>query len=72
MMLHGLGRRASPQVLIDDYWTATNELDATDATLIAQDVITENSASYGLRTVSNANLVNFLNAQYAAGAGAGL
>ena len=69
--LYGLGRRASPTVLVGDFWTATDEIDGDDATLIAHDAITENSTAYGLKSVSNAALVDYLNAQYAGGAGAG-
>jgi hypothetical protein len=37
--VYGLGRRAAPTVLVEDYWTATSTVDPSDATLIAQDVI---------------------------------
>lgn len=69
--VYGLGRRANPAVLTNDYWTGTSTVDSTDATLIAQNVITENSTAYGLRTVGNSALIDYLNAQYASGAGAG-
>lgn len=69
--VYGLGRRAAPTVLVEDYWTATAAIDPTDATLIAQDVITENSSAFGEKSVSNTDLVDYLNAQYAGGAGAG-
>lgn len=69
--VYGLGRRSSPQVMSNDYWTATTAVDSTDADLLAESVITANSTSFGLKTINNAALVNYLNTQYDGGAGAG-
>jgi len=70
--VYGLGRRVSPTVQTNDYWTATAALDPTDATFLEDNIITANSTDYGLKTTANqAALVAYLNAQYAAGAGAG-
>ena len=72
--VYGLGRRASAMVLTNDYWTATNAVNPTDATLLEDGIITANSTAYGLKTSSfagSAALTAYLNAQYAGGAGAG-
>jgi len=68
--LYGLGRRASPTVLAGDYYGETNTADPTDATLIQNQILTSAIAT-GVRTNSAAALLNYLNAQYASGAGAG-
>jgi len=72
--LYGLGRRADGIVLTNDYWTATNAVDPTDATLLQDNILTGASTAYGLQTSlagGNAALRAYLNAQYAGGAGAG-
>lgn len=67
--VYGLGRRAASVVLTNDYWNGTNTVDTTDATLLAQDLVTANSTAYGEKTVTGVALLNYLNAQYANGAG---
>ncbi len=71
--LYALGRRATATVLAADYYGATTTPDPTDASLL-QDKILVPTSTIGITTTSvvgNANLVSYLNAQYAGGAGAG-
>ena len=68
--LYGLGRRASATVLASDYYGETTTVDPTDATLIQNNILTSAIAT-GVRSSSSTALINYLNAQYAAGAGAG-
>jgi autotransporter-associated beta strand protein len=72
--LYGLARRASAVVLTNDYWTATSTVDPSpNATLLETNLMTP-ASPLGLITTTdngNINLVDFLNAQYAGGAGAG-
>ncbi len=68
--LYGLGSRSSPVVLPTDYYGKTADLDPTDATLIQAAALTD-STPYGEVTSSGTGLVNYLNAEYAAGSGAG-
>lgn len=71
--LYGLSRRSSPQIQPDDFYSQTATADASDATRLQQSILTD-STPLGLVTTGtggDANLVNYLNAQYAGGAGAG-
>jgi hypothetical protein len=72
--VYGLGSRVVETVLPDDYWSATAAIDPTDATLLQTALIPAGNASFGLKTTDStgsANLIAYLNAQYAGGAGAG-
>lgn len=71
--LYGLGRRASPAVLGSDYHGKTSAVDASDATLLETDILTD-ATPLGLINTSpsgSSALRDYLNAQYASGAGAG-
>jgi hypothetical protein len=71
--LYGLGRRADATVLTNDYWAGTSAVDSTDATFLQDNLLLTPPAT-GIVTNSvagRAALVNYLNAQYAGGAGAG-
>jgi hypothetical protein len=68
--LYGLGRRPEALVLTNDFWAGTNAFDSTDATLLQGNLLLTPPAT-GVVTSTNAALVNYLNAQYAGGAGAG-
>jgi hypothetical protein len=71
--LYGLGRRASATLQAADYYGATTTPDATDATLLQNNVLVPTS-TLGVNitsVVGSANLMSYLNAQYAGGAGAG-
>ena len=70
--LYGLGRRVSSTVLTTDYYGATTTADPNTTRLQAS--ILTGSTSVGNITTSTSGktaLLNYLNAQYAAGAGAG-
>lgn len=69
--VYGLAARPDPAVLASDAFAGS--LDSTDATRLADNWINMNGSGIttGVRTLSNAALVNYLNAQYAAGANAG-
>lgn len=71
--LYALGRRATATVLAADYYGATTTLDPTDATLLQAKMLVATSTIGATATsvVGSANLVSYLNAQYAGGAGAG-
>ncbi len=71
--LYGLGRRASAIVLASDYYGETTTADPTDATFLQNNVLISTTATGVASTSSTGNtaLNNYLNAQYAAGAGAG-
>ena len=68
--LYGLGRRASATVLTNDYWAGTSAVDPTDATFLQGNLLLAPPAT-GIVASSVAALANYLNAQYAGGAGAG-
>ncbi len=71
--LYGLGRRASATVLTNDYWAGTSAVDPTDATVLQGNLLLSPPAT-GIVSSSSAGstaLANYLNAQYAGGAGAG-
>jgi hypothetical protein len=71
--LYGLGRRASSTVLTTDFYSQTSMPDPTDATRLQQTIM-NNSTPLGLVTTTaggSANLLAYLNTQYAGGAGAG-
>ena len=71
--LYGLGRRASATVLTNDYWAGTSAVDPTDATFLQGNLLLAPPAT-GIVASSVAGstaLANYLNAQYAGGAGAG-
>lgn len=71
--LYGLGRRASATVQVGDFYSQTSTADPTDATRLQQSILT-NSTPVGLVSTSgggSANLLNYLNEQYAGGAGVG-
>lgn len=72
--VYGLGSRAAGTVLADDYWSATPAIDSTDATLLQANLIASGSSSFGVKMnddIGSANLIAYLNAQYAGGAGIG-
>ncbi len=70
--LYGLGRRASATVLATDYYGQTTTVDPSDATLLQNDFLTSSSANGPIYTNSSGtSLRNYLNTQYANGAGAG-
>lgn len=72
--VYGIGSRPSNTILGTDYWAATPSLDPTDATLLQSTLIPSGSSEFGLKTTDengSANLLAYLNAQYAGGAGAG-
>jgi hypothetical protein len=71
--LYGLGRRSSPTVQVRDFYSQTSSADPTDATRLQQTIINNNTPVGLVRTTSggSANLLNYLNTQYADGAGAG-
>lgn len=71
--LYGLGRRASPEVLGADYHGRTTAVDTTNATALQPAILVDATATGPLTTSStgSTNLRNYLNAQYAGGAGAG-
>jgi hypothetical protein len=68
--LYGLGRRAGPTVLASDYYGETTTSDPTDATLILNNFLTSTTGN-GVVSTSATAFRNYLNAQYASGAGAG-
>ena len=71
--LYGLGRRASSEVLASDFYSQSSTEDSSDATRLQQTIMND-STPLGLVSTSaggSANLVSYLNAQYAGGAGAG-
>ncbi len=71
--LYGLGRRASPEVLGTDYHGRTTAADTTNATSLQSSILVDATATGPLTTSStgSTNLRNYLNSQYAGGAGAG-
>lgn len=71
--LYGLGRRASSAVLKTDFYSQSSSSDPTDATRIQQTIF-NNNTPVGLVSTTDggdANLVSYLNEQYAGGAGSG-
>lgn len=71
--LYGLGRRTSATVLGSDYYGRSGTDDPTDATLIEANILVD-ATDVGLVTTSvtaETTLRNYLNTQYANGAGAG-
>ncbi|MCX6858001.1 MAG: hypothetical protein NTV80_24200, partial [Verrucomicrobia bacterium] len=68
--LYGLGRRANAAVLAGDYYGQTATVDTSDATLILNNLLLSTTPT-GFVSTSAAALKNYLNAQYASGAGAG-
>ncbi|MDF7823488.1 BNR repeat-containing protein [Pontiellaceae bacterium B12227] len=71
--LYGLGRRASSAVLTSDFYSQTATPDPTDATRLQESILID-STPFGLVGTSmggGSNLMNYLNAQYAGGAGVG-
>ena len=71
--LYGLGRRASSTVVASDYYGSNTALDTTDATRLQTGIVTD-TLPFGLISTSvsgSTALLNYLNAQYASGAGAG-
>ncbi|WP_411845034.1 hypothetical protein AAFN60_14195 [Roseibacillus persicicus] len=74
LAVYGLGSRAASTVLASDFWSATPEVDTTDATLLQMDMIPAGGSAVGLRSTDasgDSNLSAYLNEQYAGGAGAG-
>jgi hypothetical protein len=71
--LYGLGSRSSATVLASDYYGQNAATDASDATLLQSDILSSTTATGVISTKSTGStaLKNFLNAQYASGAGAG-
>jgi hypothetical protein len=73
MDLYGLGRRISSTVLAGDYYGGTGTPDSSDATLVQANVLIATTANGLISTSATGNtaLKNYLNSQYASGAGAG-
>jgi autotransporter-associated beta strand protein len=70
--LYGLGRRSGATVLAGDYYGQTTTLDASDATYLQNNILIPATSNGIVSTGSTATaLKNYLNAQYAGGAGAG-
>ncbi len=71
--LYGLGRRASSAVLAGDYYGGTGTADPSDATLLQDNILISTTATGVISTSATGStaLKNYLNAQYASGAGAG-
>lgn len=70
--VYGLGARASSALLTDDAFVGGS--DSTDATLLQNNWINFNSSTApatGIYSVAGTALVDYLNAQYSGGAGAG-
>jgi hypothetical protein len=71
--LYGLPARSATTILADDYFTGGN--DTTGASKLVDNFVAwandSTRPSTGLKTTSNVNLVNYLNAQYNSGAGIG-
>jgi hypothetical protein len=71
--LYGLGWRNADTVLGTDYYGQSSTADPTDATRLQTNILTD-STPVGVITTSASgadSLLNYLNAQYASGAGAG-
>lgn len=71
--LYGIDRRSTADILNSDYYGLTNVLDP-NATLLQDDILTwdmDVNASFYSNSTGNKNLLDFLNEQYAGGAGAG-
>ena len=73
--LYGLGRRASSEVLLDDYYGREAAADPTDATLIQDNFLTAGGSPVNALTATSSEgsqaLADYLNAQYEGGAGIG-
>jgi autotransporter-associated beta strand protein len=71
--LYGLGRRASAAVLAGDYYGQNSAADPTDATFLQNNILISTTANGPVYTNSGGAtaLRNYLNSQYAGGAGAG-
>ena len=71
--LYGLGRRSAATVPGSDYYGQTSTSDPTDATLLQAGILTDNTPFGLVETSINGSdaLANYLNAQYASGAGIG-
>lgn len=71
--LYGLGRRDAAAVLAGDYYGQTPTADTSDATRLQTGILTNATplGSVGTSASGNAALLNYLNAQYASGAGIG-
>ena len=71
--LYGLGRRSSSAVQASDFYIGG--ADSTDATLVGGSIVTGGNAarftSNVTKTTTGSAFVNYINAQYAGGAGAG-
>ena len=71
--LYGIGRRDTPEILNSDYFGRSDIADP-EAVLLQDDLLGEGMSvdtSFFTSGVGGANLVSFLNEQYAGGAGAG-
>jgi hypothetical protein len=71
--LYGLGSRSASTVLASDYYGQNAATDASDATLLQSDILSSATATGVISTklTGSTALKNYLNAQYASGAGAG-
>ncbi len=70
--LYGLGRRSNSTVLAGDYYGQTTTLDGSDATYLQNNLLVSTTANGVVSTGSASTaLTQYLNAQYAGGAGAG-
>jgi len=68
--LYGLGRRAMSEVLGSDYYGKTASLDLTDAVLLQANILTNDTPTGTVSTAGSA-FRDYLNEQYASGAGIG-
>jgi hypothetical protein len=71
--LYGLGRRDAATVLAGDYYGQTSTADPSDATRLQTSILTNATplGQVGTSASGNTALLNYLNAQYASGAGIG-
>ena len=71
--LYGLGSRTSAAVLTSDYYGQTTTVDPTDAIYLQNNILTSSSSASLISTnaAGSTALKNYLNTQYASGAGIG-
>lgn len=70
--LYGLGRRASPTVLASDYYGESSSADPTDAVRLQTNILTTSMSGRIMSSGTGSTaLRDYLNTQYASGAGVG-
>ncbi len=71
--LYGLGRRTTSTVLASDYYGETSTADSSDAAFLQDNILISSTTTGVVSTSSGGStaLKNYLNTQYASGAGAG-